>query len=305
MFRPNVFSLFSRPLSPHALSSRFHTCKELESLGPELEKLRVQVNRLKNAAANQAISSLDFRKNLILSHLLAEIDEKIVAFNNEEKDIVSNDEKNKASIITFIKEIAAIIQFTKNKFANTLNQPRDSTKAFLGNTVSTLLYGGAVAGAFFTASPLVGCAGLYIANKVEDKTLKAVGLDDQTTTSIRVLNELFNVITQIGLNLNLSQYWNQDVYIEEFPPEFCCLITQTELVDPVLCELDGQTYEEKAIRRWLEEHRSSPYNRVMMKEDQTVENVLIPNRALKSYLDRIREENPTLTDEKYQARITK
>lgn len=299
MFRS--FSFFSQPLSPHALSSRFHRCKELEGLHPELEKLRAQVNRLKSAAESQAISSLDYRKNLILSYLLAEIDGKIIAFNQEEQDITRDKDKNKASIIALIKAIAEVIQFTKNKFENTLSQPRDGTKAFLGNTVSTLLYGSAVAGGFLTASPLACCAGLYLANKVEDKTLKLTGLDDQTTTSIRILNEISNVITKIGLNLNLATYWNQTIYVDDFPPEFCCLITHGEVEDPVVCILDGITYERKAITAWLNEHRSSPYNREMMKEGQTIEEVLVTNRTLKNYLDRIREENPTLTDEKYQA----
>jgi hypothetical protein len=280
-------------------STRLTRCKELEDFNLILDTLRVQETQLKKAASGKPASNLSFRKHIITAHLLSEIEKKITEFNAEDEAIEADKIKNQTSIINFVKEVAQIIKFTRNRFDHTLKQPRNGSKMAARDAVSSLLYGGAIVGGVFTASPLVACGGLLIANKIEDKTLQLTGLDNQTTASIRILAELSDTLTKIGLNLGLAVHWNNNIRIEEFPEEFNCLITQAELIDPVICTLDGITYEREAITKWLNKHGSSPYNRKVMRDDQRIEEMLIPNRALASYIERFRSEHPELCDAAY------
>lgn len=59
-----------------------------------------------------------------------------------------------------------------------------------------------------------------------------------------------------------------------YPQEFMCPITQDLIVSPVICR-DGITYEESAIRQWLQFHNTSPVTREPLSTFD-----LIPNRAL-------------------------
>ena len=51
------------------------------------------------------------------------------------------------------------------------------------------------------------------------------------------------------------------------------------LKEPVICILDGITYEKSAISKWLEDHRNTP-SRISMQQGQKVADILIPNRAI-------------------------
>jgi hypothetical protein len=60
---------------------------------------------------------------------------------------------------------------------------------------------------------------------------------------------------------------------------FNCPITHTQMVYPVMCE-DGNTYEEVAIRRWIDENAENNLVRSPLTGEQ-IGCKLIPNRALR------------------------
>ena len=70
-----------------------------------------------------------------------------------------------------------------------------------------------------------------------------------------------------------------------YPQEFMCPITQDLMVSPVICR-DGITYEESAIRQWLQYHNTSPVTREHLSALD-----LIPNRALKSTIEDYLKQN--------------
>lgn len=70
-----------------------------------------------------------------------------------------------------------------------------------------------------------------------------------------------------------------------YPQEFMCPITQDLMVSPVICR-DGITYEESAIRQWLQFHNTSPVTREHLSALD-----LIPNRALKSTIEEYLKQN--------------
>ena len=69
-----------------------------------------------------------------------------------------------------------------------------------------------------------------------------------------------------------------------FPENFICPITQTIMVDPVMCE-DGITYERSAITQWLQSHNTSPVTR------QYISSNLIPNIALRNTISDYQKQN--------------
>lgn len=72
----------------------------------------------------------------------------------------------------------------------------------------------------------------------------------------------------------------QKLTADDVPEAYVCIITQDIMKKPVYCWLDRKSYEESAITRWLSQHRTSPYNRKMMRPDQKLEDVLQPNDNL-------------------------
>jgi len=64
-----------------------------------------------------------------------------------------------------------------------------------------------------------------------------------------------------------------------------CPITQDIMQNPVLCALDGYTYEKEAILKWLIAKRNSPMTREKLAEWKTPEDVLIINRNVKAAIE--------------------
>jgi len=58
----------------------------------------------------------------------------------------------------------------------------------------------------------------------------------------------------------------------EDPVEFCCPISRSVMVDPVIAT-DGKTYERKEILRWLENNNTSPFTKQPMSSRDLKENL--------------------------------
>lgn len=69
------------------------------------------------------------------------------------------------------------------------------------------------------------------------------------------------------------------------PPAFICAITSEMMSDPVVTS-DGQTYERSAIKRWLEDHQTSPRTNAILENKS-----LIPNVALRQQIDEFCKRN--------------
>lgn len=82
---------------------------------------------------------------------------------------------------------------------------------------------------------------------------------------------------------------------------FECPITHDLMKDPVICILDGRTYENEYITKWLTEHRYSPLTRERMTSTQKVSDVLKPNRALADAIEGFRVEHPELFENNNQS----
>ena len=81
------------------------------------------------------------------------------------------------------------------------------------------------------------------------------------------------------------------------PEDFKCPITLSIMNNPVICTLDGKTYEKSAIEQWLAMKKTSPLNRAKIPVGKSIEDVLIPNRNLKAVIERFLAKNPNANEE--------
>jgi hypothetical protein len=73
-----------------------------------------------------------------------------------------------------------------------------------------------------------------------------------------------------------------DVYTDLIPPEWFCPLTHKVFVNPVIIS-DGYTYEETAIKAWLQRNNTSP----MTSGDIALTTPLIPNRSMRDWIHRL------------------
>jgi hypothetical protein len=78
---------------------------------------------------------------------------------------------------------------------------------------------------------------------------------------------------------------------DKMPEGFLCPISLDVMQDPVLLILDGRSYERSNIIEWLTKHRNSPHNRAEL-GNQSIESVLVPNRALKESIEEFLQQHP-------------
>lgn len=78
--------------------------------------------------------------------------------------------------------------------------------------------------------------------------------------------------------------YNQEY--ENAPQEYCCIITQDLMNDPVILD-DGYTYEREEIKTWLKNNKRSPMT------NEIVVGKIIPNKSLKSAISNWKDQNKT------------
>ena len=70
-----------------------------------------------------------------------------------------------------------------------------------------------------------------------------------------------------------------------YPPECYCPISQSIMIDPVICA-DGHTYERKNIEKWLRDHSTSPNTNEVLPYKQ-----LVPNLSLRNVIQLLTNQN--------------
>lgn len=281
------------------MSTRFDRCVELKQLSAAIEILRNKKEELKRAAENYGICSLDYRKYLIIAELVMDIDKVIFAFNAKKKP--SNKEQEQKDVIEFAREVGSLINKTLDAFKTTLMAPRNNQKEALGSFVQYGVLASAITLTNFTPITTIGSliTIFYGAPKLSEKLKELTGLNNEMTATMVILNDLSKQLNALGENLGLKKNWNKNIHFinDDLPEEFLCRIGFTIMKDPVICSLDGLSYEHETIAAYLGEKRESPYTKIKMLPNQTIKDVLVPNRNLKDLIDKFREENPMLFDD--------
>jgi len=74
---------------------------------------------------------------------------------------------------------------------------------------------------------------------------------------------------------------------------FICPITFEVMKNPVICILDGRSYEESAITDWLNIKRTTPTG-ISLQATQSIKDVLVTNRNLAESIEHFKKEMPDL-----------
>jgi hypothetical protein len=310
--------MFARFYGPKKILTQFENCKELTQIASLLQELRNKKDELNTAGQKYGAQSTDFRKHEVIANLIVKLDEKIAEFNA--KPFAQSDEKSadnkalppaeKARIIELVKDLENIIRETHSKFYNTLMLSRNnyqdiyngsvllaSYAATYGaaSTVTTTTFGASLMTLLF-APPMYHSARSILGteNLMTHESAIISATKKKPTASIQILEGMMKSLAKIGVNFGLANNWNilpSPTAKPEFPDEYLCSITFEPMTDPVICTLDGRSYQRENITRWLEERKVAP-NRVPLPAGQSVESVLITNRNLKDLIEAMQKDKP-------------
>lgn len=135
----------------------------------------------------------------------------------------------------------------------------------------------------------------YVTGSYETDLLQAMQASIQQNAATQVTNTNNNPVrSALVQNSLFATATTQQPETVTIPKSFECPLTLDVMTDPVLCILDGKTYERTAITKWLLDHRSSPMSRQPMRHEQTIEEVLIENRSLLDAIDEFKQNHPQL-----------
>jgi hypothetical protein len=288
-----MFSFFSEKPTP----TRLESTPELATLLPQLADLNAKARELEHAGTKCGPSSLEYRKQHIISPLKVQLDKFIADFNASPKHENHDDELK--DVIQLIKNMAEAITETKQTFSTTLMTERNRYRHNLNSVIDSTTHGAAIVLPIAFSLGVLGLiASVVAAPSISVKTRSALNLTTPNTKSNLILTRLMISLNKIAENLKLSKMWF-NLPETKYPEKFLCPITGVVFVDPVLCTLDNFTYERAAITKWLNEHRSSPLNRAKMNDNQTVADVLRPNKTLSDLIEEQAGQYPELADQKY------
>lgn len=291
--------MFSFFLEEKALPTKIEKHPELKQILTSLQKLRDKEKELKKAADKNGAGSSDYRKHLVISQLVTELNAKIDQFNSAPHSDSDDD------AIELVKGLATTIKGIRTTYEPTLTVFRDNHRKVADDIVNYGTKGAALAVSTALSLPSLLTLGaiFYTAPCARDKIKRETGLDDVRTRSLIIMDEFYDILINIGHNLGLKIGWNSALPSapQQIPEGFLCPINLTMMTNPVLCLLDNFSYEKEAIQQWLVKNRNSPLNRRQMDEKQSVEDVLVPNKSLQNVIEEFCQNNPSMVEQEYKS----
>lgn len=275
--------------------TRIEQYPELKEALHLIEKLHYKADELKKSAHSKGPTSIEQRKYEILSNLLNQIDKAIQDFNDNNIDGTNKDEMSQ--LINLIHKLCVLIDNTCKTNDYTLLLSRNKHR----EVASKVVYGSTFAATFAAGSsvffsPLGMASFFYIAPHVSDKMGELTGLNDISPESMRLLNRLYKKLSALDQQFKRN-YLNEKESKEDSDIEdFKCPISLSIMTDPVICTLDGRTYEKAEIEKWLAMKKTSPITRAKIPVGKSIQDVLIPNRNLKAVIERFLAKNPTASE---------
>jgi hypothetical protein len=269
--------------------SKFEKSELLTQPCQMIKKLRAKEIELKKIADANGCESKDYKKYEVIANLMLELNRAISQFNRAETESSALEAK---AALYLVKKMHDIVQKTLKEQLEILMISRNNYRrnmnyfVYYGTMTSTLTAMPALT--LTSLGKLVFLVG--ISTKISSKMVEITGLDDISPESFRLISS-FAILLNDMLKSFIKTKTNVETSEDSVVEEYLCPINATLMEEPVLCTLDGHTYEKEAIDRWLFEHRNSPMTRKKMKDNEPIANVLITNRNLKSLIEKYNEKN--------------
>lgn len=278
-----ISRLFSAPREIKD-SSCFNNKIETIKIVSLINQLQQKADELKKLSDKYGVDSLEFKKHSIIVSFLNQYEKIVAVYNTREK----HDDKNHETESLFIvlkqlyfafEEIFKLTQDTLKTFRN-----KNQERVVLG--VSSA-YWGSVATAFVFA-PLPMSTGYLLATQVLAGTVE-IDPDARYPKSFFIIKKLIETlnlsIENLNFALNLDKLNHVPIQYISKQDNMICPITNELMINPVVCSLDGFSYENSAITKWLTSHKTSPMTRKTMLPEQKLSDVLVPNTNLRQLIE--------------------
>lgn len=182
--------------------TRFDTCIEFKQVRPLISSLRAKQVELKKAADKLGTGTLDNRKYLIVTEILAAIDEVITAFNHT--PVPEDEDDNIKQLIAFIDEVNVRINQLSLRYSRTLNAHRNNYKEVADEALFAGTYMTTLAASCLAPVTFVGRIAtlVYFGPTAGNAARDYAGTNDKKTASINLLLKLSQTLQSIRDNLD-------------------------------------------------------------------------------------------------------
>jgi hypothetical protein len=187
-------------------TSRFEKCQALADVKLVLAQLRKKEIQLKEDAKKNGITSVDFKKQIVVTMLLQNLDDEIEKFNA--LPVPLSEEQDYREIHQLIKNLLVPIQQVLKNDDHILKLPRNLAKpgavAALETTALGVTLGTATAGSFTVVGTL---AAIWLNKHITNLLKSMTGLTDLTPESARIIIDLTTLL--INAEENLSKHFEK------------------------------------------------------------------------------------------------
>ena len=273
----------------------------------KIEELRALEKTLDKDAKKMGGESNDRAKQIIISSLLSDVDNKIKLYNEAKSDL-SDFAKETQDTIKLTIELSRLIKDLLEEHNVIINTHRHKTAHELGRGAldSMPFTVAAAAGSVAELTFLPAMAAVSAGCLVSEVGKKHFGVSTAATHSSILLTELTEILDRTAQNQALSLRLRKPEEYKKLacPHEYICPITLDIMIDPHSLNLpgEGNSYEKEAILKHLRDKKNSPLvPSIKMRDDQKPEEVITPNRNLKKLIEDYRiihpEAKPAVTEE--------
>lgn len=185
--------------------TRLENCLELKQIVPLLQRLRNKEAELKTAANANGSGSVDYRKYLVLTVLMKDVNFLVENFNK--KAIPINTNLNIQDCIELVAGLGEAIKKVGERYGRNLNEARSNYKELANSSVYYGAYTVTVATSLMLPITSIGriVTFFYLAPKVSHKVGNAVGKLDNTSATIKLLKEFVETLQRVFNNLNFAK----------------------------------------------------------------------------------------------------
>ena len=186
--------------------TRLENCQELKQIIPLLQKLKNKEAELKADASLNGSGSVGYRKYLVVTALMKQINALVDSFNK--MPTPSSVDKNLEECIEFVRCLGETIRAVGLKYGRTLNEQRNKNKELASSSIRLGAFSATVATSFVMPVTIVGrlITFFYIAPKVSNKLEEAMGASDGTTATILLLKDFVETLHAVFNNLNFAKH---------------------------------------------------------------------------------------------------
>ncbi len=252
-----------------------------------IKELQQKADEFKSIYEKYGSDSLEYKKYKILVTILDHYKKITSDYDNDQKSL--NKDEDIQSLIIVLKKLYFIIN-------EIFEMSEETLKLFRNNDRERVIYGlscvylSSVAAAFIFA-PLSVSASYFIGTQVlasgsnEKQKPREIDFPVSYLLVKNMLSTLNISIENLNFSLNLKKLEHIPLQFISKQDNMLCPITSELMTEPVVCSLDGFSYEKSAITEWLNPHRTSPMTRKAMLPEQKVTDVLIPNTNLRQLIE--------------------